>query len=88
MNSDRALELVNQLLWNSMVIAGPVLMTALVVGMAVSIIQVATQLQESTLAYVPKLVACALVLTLLGPWLIGRLTAYATSLIMIIPQLS
>ncbi|HLY89153.1 MAG TPA: flagellar biosynthetic protein FliQ [Acetobacteraceae bacterium] len=88
MNSDRALELMSQLLWNAMLIAGPVLVTALAVGLLVSVLQVATQLQEATLSYVPKLLACAAVLVLLGPWLIGRLTAYATALLMMIPQLS
>lgn len=87
MNSDRALELMNQLLWNSMLIAGPVLITALLVGLVVSVVQVATQLQEATLSYVPKLLACAFVLALLGPWLIGRLCGYAVSTIMLIPQL-
>ena len=87
MNNDRALELMNQLLFNSMLIAGPMLVTALLVGLLVSVIQVATQLQESTLSYVPKLVACSLVLVLLGPWLIGRLVAYALTTIEIIPQL-
>jgi len=71
-----------------MLIAGPVLVTALAVGLLVSVLQVATQLQEATLSYVPKLLACAAVLVLLGPWLIGRLTAYATALLMMIPQLS
>ena len=88
MNSDKALELMNQLLFNSMLIAGPVLITALVVGLIVSVIQVATQLQESTLSYVPKLVACCAVLVLLGPWLIGRLSAFALAMIATIPQLS
>jgi len=86
-NSDKALELMNQLLFNTMLIAGPILLTALVVGLIVSVVQVATQLQESTLSYVPKLVACSLVLALLGPWLVGRLTSYALTMIAIIPQL-
>ena len=67
MDSDRALGLMNQLLWNAMLIAGPVLLVALLVGLAVSVLQVATQLQEATLSYVPKLLACAFVLALLGP---------------------
>jgi flagellar biosynthesis protein FliQ len=87
MDSDRALGLMTQLLLNGLLIAGPVLITALVVGLVVSVVQVATQLQEATLSYVPKLLACALVLVLLGPWLMGRLTAYAISVITIIPQL-
>jgi len=87
LDSDRALGLMNQLLWNAMLIAGPVLLVALLVGLAVSVLQVATQLQEATLSYVPKLLACAFVLALLGPWLIGRLCGYAIATVALIPQL-
>lgn len=87
MDSDKALGLMNGLLWNGLLIAGPVLLAALVVGLMVSVLQVATQLQEATLSYVPKLLACAAVLMVLGPWLMGRLTGYAIAMIAIIPQL-
>lgn len=87
MNDDKALELMTELLWNSLLIAGPVLVVALVVGLLISILQVATQLQEATLSYVPKLLACALVIVLLGPWLLGRLVAFAIAMIQMIPQL-
>ena len=87
MNNDKALELMTELLWNSLLIAGPVLVVALAVGMLISVLQVATQLQEATLSYVPKLLACSLILVLLGPWLLGRLVAFATAMIMMIPQL-
>ena len=87
MNSDKALELMTELLWNSLLIAGPVLAVALAVGLLISVLQVATQLQEATLSYVPKLLACSLVIVLLGPWLLGRLVAFATSMIQLIPQL-
>lgn len=87
MGADRALELMNQLLWNALLVAGPVLLVALVVGLAVSIVQVATQLQEMTLSYVPKLVAAVVVLIALGPWMIGQVTGFATRTIALIPEL-
>lgn len=87
MDNDKALELMTQLLWNSLLIAGPVLATALVIGLFISVLQVATQLQEATLSYVPKLLACSVVLVVLGPWLLGRLTGFATTLISTIPEL-
>ena len=87
MGSDQALGLMNQLLWNSVIIAAPVLGAALVVGLIVSVLQVATQLQEMTLSYVPKLLASALVLIGLGPWMIGRITQFAIATIETIPQL-
>jgi flagellar biosynthesis protein FliQ len=77
----------NQLLWNSMLIAAPVLATALFVGLVISVLQVATQLQEMTLSYVPKLVASGAVLILLGPWMLHRLTQFAIDLIATIPDL-
>ena len=87
MGADEAVGLVNQLLWNTVIIAAPVLVAALVVGLIISILQVATQLQEMTLSYVPKLLVSAIVLIALGPWMIGRITQFAISVIQIIPQL-
>lgn len=84
---ERALELMNELLWNSMLIAGPVLVAALAVGLLISVLQVATQLQEMTLSYVPKLLVSALVLLVLGPWMIYRVTQFAIEMIMLIPGL-
>lgn len=87
MDGDRALGLMNSMLWQSMLVSSPVLLAALLVGLAVSVLQVATQLQEMTLSYVPKLVVSALVLVALGPWMMTRVTEFATSLIAIIPEL-
>jgi flagellar biosynthetic protein FliQ len=85
--ADEAVGLVNQLLWNTVIIAAPVLIAALLVGLLISVLQVATQLQEMTLSYVPKLLVSALVLIALGPWMIGRITQFAISTIQLIPQL-
>lgn len=87
MGADRALELMNQLLWNVVLVAGPVLLVALVVGLAISVVQVATQLQEMTLSSVPKLIAAVVVLIALGPWMIHQVTQYATQTIQLIPSL-
>ena len=84
---DRALSFMNEMLWNCMLIAGPVLAVALIVGLAISVVQVATQLQEMTLSYVPKLLATGAVLILLGPWMLHRLTLFATEMIATIPEL-
>jgi flagellar biosynthetic protein FliQ len=77
----------NELLWNSMLIAGPVLVAALATGLMISVLQVATQLQEMTLSYVPKLLVSAFVLILLGPWMMHRVTEFAIKMISIIPGL-
>ena len=88
MEGDRALGLMNELLWTAMLVAGPVLVAALVTGLLISVLQVATQLQEMTLSYVPKLLVSALVLMLLGPWMIERITQFAIQMITMIPDLS
>lgn len=87
MGADQALELMNQLLWNSMLVAAPVLAAALAVGLAISVLQVATQLQEMTLSYVPKLLVAALILMALGPWMIHRITTFALYTFKMIPAL-
>lgn len=87
MGADDALGLMNQLLWNSIVLAGPVLAAALAVGLLISVLQVATQLQEATLSYVPKLIVMALVLMALGPWMLHRLTQFAIQCFQLIPSL-
>lgn len=86
--ADRALNLINDMLWNCMVVGGPVLIATLLIGLAVSVVQVATQLQEVTLSYVPKLLTAALLLILLGPWMIARVTDFARSLYLSIPSLA
>lgn len=87
MNQGQALGLINALLWQTMLIAGPVLAVVLVVGLVISVLQATTQLQEMTLSYVPKMLAAGLMLILLGPWMIGRLTQFAVNTLEIIGQI-
>ena len=58
-------------------LGGPLLAVALVVGLLVSLVQAVTQINEATLAFVPKLIALALTLVLLGPFMYGTLSSYA-----------
>lgn len=87
MGADDALGLMNQLLWNSAIVAAPVMLAGLAVGLLVSVLQVATQLQESTLSYIPKLFVAAAVLLMLGPWMISRVTQFAVTTMAVIPTL-
>lgn len=87
MTQDQAVGLMNQMLWQCMIIAGPVLAAILVVGLLISVIQATTQLQEMTLSYVPKMLVAGLLLILLGPWMIGQLTQFAIRSISLIPSL-
>ena len=87
MGADQALELMNQLLWNALLVAGPVLVACLAVGLLISVLQVATQLQEMTLSYVPKLLVAVFMLIALGPWMIHQITQFAITSIRLIPEL-
>lgn len=88
MGADQSIDLIRSLLWHAMLVAGPVLLAALITGLLVSILQVATQLQEMTLSYIPKLLATALMLVALGPWMIHQITQFAIYTIGLIPSLS
>lgn len=87
MRSDEALQLLNHLLWTAFLVSAPLLLSCLLVGVIISVLQVATQLQEMTLSYVPKLAVAAIVLVALGPWMIGQITQFALDMIKLIPSL-
>lgn len=87
MEQGQALDLLDQMLWNAVLLAMPVLLATLVVGLIISIFQVATQIQEMTLSYVPKILTAAFLLIALGPWMLGRLTDWARELYLSIPML-
>lgn len=88
MEADRALNLMNDMLWNCVVVAAPILFATLLVGVLISVFQVATQIQEATLSYVPKIMIAAALTIALGPWMITRVVDFARTLYMMIPQLA
>lgn len=70
------------LLW----VAAPMLLTILVVGVLVSVLQAATQLNEATLSFVPKLVAAVVVMAVAGPWMLTTLVEYIQRMLQAIPS--
>lgn len=88
MSADRALNLLDQMLWTAGVMSAPVLGAILVVGVLISILQVATQVQEMTLTYVPKLVVVTTLLIFLGSWMTSQLTHFAEAMLRAIPSLA
>jgi flagellar biosynthetic protein FliQ len=62
-------------------IAGPILLAGLVTGVAVSLFQAVTQIQEATLAFIPKLIAICAVIALLGHWMLTQLVGYTVNLL-------
>lgn len=63
------------------------MLATLLVGLTISVFQVATQIQEITLSYVPKIVTAGTMLILLGPWMVSQLVGFATDLYLLIPEL-
>lgn len=66
--------------WTVLLVAGPLLVIALVLGLLVSIFQATTQIQEQTLAFIPKIVGVLLALIIFGPWMLGQLTNFTYQL--------
>lgn len=87
MNSMTVMSLTYQAMLVALKMAAPLLLSVLVVGLVISIFQAATQVNEMTLAFVPKLLAAGVALVLLGPWLISTMVDYIQTLIGMIPQL-
>ena len=87
MTQDQVVSLVVDAMSVSLKIALPVLLVSLVVGLAVSIFQAVTQIQEQTLAFIPKILAIAGVLIVGGPWMLNQLLSYTTDLWSRIPTL-
>ena len=72
-------------LWMLLMVSAPVLLTILAVGLIVSIFQAATQINEATLSFVPKVVAAAAVLAVAGPWMLSTLVEYLQATLQAIP---
>jgi flagellar biosynthetic protein FliQ len=85
--SQTVLDVGRDALWVSLLLAGGPLIAMLVVGLVVGMLQAATQINEMTLSFVPKLIAMALLLVLTGPWLLQTLVDYTHRLVTSIPGL-
>lgn len=80
MTSDVAVALISQALRMALTLSLPLLLVILGVGLGISVLQVVTQVQDASIAFVPKLVLFGVSLALLAPWMISKLTAYATAM--------
>ena len=85
MTPEYAIKLGQDTLMIVLIVAGPTLLVALVVGLVVSIFQAVTQIHEMTLTFIPKILSVGIVLSLLLPWTIQRMTEFTTTLINSIP---
>ena len=71
----------------TLMLAAPLLLTALAIGLIVGIFQAATQINEMTLSFIPKLLGMAAVLAITGPWMLRTLVEYTRNLIESIPSM-
>lgn len=86
MNTQTVLTIAQQALFVTVLVSAPLLLTALAVGLVVSIFQAATQINEMTLSFIPKLLAIFAVLVITGPWMMAQLVDYVQRLFTSIPQ--
>jgi flagellar biosynthetic protein FliQ len=87
MNQDTVVNLAAQAMSLALKVAGPLLLAALVIGLLVSVFQAVTQIQEQSLSLIPKIAGVAVVIVVLGPWMLGELVTYTTALYTSIPSL-
>jgi flagellar biosynthetic protein FliQ len=87
MTPDSVIELGQQAMEVTTLLAGMVLLPALLVGLVVAMFQAVTQINEMTLTFIPKLIAVAVVMAVAGPWMLNLLLDFATELIESIPAL-
>jgi flagellar biosynthesis protein FliQ len=87
MNQDTVVNLASQAMTLGLKVAGPMLIAALAIGLAVSIFQAVTQIQEQSLSLIPKIAGIAVVIIVLGPWMLGQLVSYTASLYSSIPSM-
>ncbi len=71
-----------------LLLAAPVLLVAMAVGLVISIFQATTSIQEQTLTFVPKIAAILVVLAVLGGWMLGHMAEYTRGLFEMIPQMA
>jgi len=86
MTPETILGLGQHALYVATLIAAPLLLTALAVGLLIGVIQAATQINEMTLSFIPKLIAMALVALIAGPWMLRVLVQYTHDLIVSLPD--
>jgi flagellar biosynthetic protein FliQ len=79
---DQATELIRHMFFLALLVAAPLLIVSLLVGLIVSVLQAATQVQEQTLTFIPKIVATVVCLIVLTPWMAQHLVEYTRELFM------
>lgn len=87
MTPDTVIEIGRQAIMVTVLLSAPLLLAALAAGLIIGMFQAATQIQDMTLSFVPKLIVLIVVLGLTGPWMLRTLVDYTRELIQMIPDL-
>lgn len=87
MNPEFAVELLKAMIYQALAIAAPILLTAMVIGLCISLFQAVTTISEATLTFVPKALAVIAILLLLLPWIVRSLIEFTTGVIQKMPQM-
>lgn len=87
MTDSLLLQIAREALIMVLVISAPILLSGMLVGLIISILQATTQIQEQSLTFVPKLLVVMVSLIILGPWIANVLTGFTTDLFAKIPQM-
>ncbi|MCG3090088.1 flagellar biosynthesis protein FliQ [Sporosarcina cyprini] len=80
MSGEMVISIAERSVWVILLASGPLLIVALVTGLLVSIFQATTQIQEQTLAFVPKIIAVLVAIIFFGPWMLSRVTSFASDI--------
>jgi flagellar biosynthesis protein FliQ len=86
-NQDTVSHLSTRAMILTLEVSAPFLLAGLAVGLLISIIQAATQIQEPTLSFIPKIIATGAVIAIGGPWMLSQLVGYTNALYLSIPTL-
>ena len=87
MNEQMIMGIISKTLSVALMVGGPILILSLVVGLLVSIFQAATQIQEQTLTFVPKLITIAAILLVGGSWMLNNLITFTKEIMKIIENI-
>ncbi|MEA3086908.1 flagellar biosynthesis protein FliQ [Paraburkholderia fungorum] len=87
MNQESVMTLAHQAMYVGLLLSAPLLLVALVVGLVVSLFQAATQINETTLSFIPKLLAIAITMVIAGPWMLTTMLDYLRQTLTNIPTL-
>ena len=88
MNIEAAIELFQITITHALMLVAPVLLTAMSVGLVVSLVQAVTSLQEQTLSFVPKLVAVGVVMLISASWLMRTMMEFTSSVVQRFPEVT